>query len=304
MKTSTKIIITCIASILLVCGFIVVGINFIGNKNSVKDLIINSNNITLEVGQEINLKNYFSLSPTTSKATVMCLIENSTYAKISDDYMLTAKNIGETKIILKVNTGSNNYIEKNINVIITEKSIIPSSISFEKTSVSLGKNTTTCTNKLIASGEYNVAPKISYTNSNVCTYNYKTGLITPINYGSTKITVTFSLNEKIVFNSFDVTICDEYRTISVDLPTLYNFYILNVQPNELKSINIITKENDIETEFAIKQEFISNNNNSQIVSSEFSNILVKATMSGESILKVFCKDDENIFILIKIIVEE
>ncbi len=88
---------------------------FKNNKDSVKELKLNSDNLTLEVGDVVDLKNMYSLRPINFNANVLCLVANSKFAVIDENNILTAKSEGFTKIYFKVNSG-NNLIEKDISL--------------------------------------------------------------------------------------------------------------------------------------------------------------------------------------------
>lgn len=88
---------------------------FKNNKDSVKELKLNSDNLTLEVGDVVDLKNMYSLRPINFSANVLCLVANSKFAVIDENNILTAKSEGFTKIYFKVNSG-NNLIEKDISL--------------------------------------------------------------------------------------------------------------------------------------------------------------------------------------------
>lgn len=299
-----RILISCLIILALLIGgslFLIKVFN--NNEIKVKDLVVKTHNINLEVGQQIDLENYYTILPSTSKAVVMCLVTDSSYAKISSGNILTAKHIGKTQVLLKVDAGSNNYIERNINVEVNEKSCIPTDISFEKQVVNLSMQSKNITNKLNIIGSYNVMPIINYSNSNVCSYNYKTGVITPLNYGQTTITVSFSNNDKIISKSFIVNILNEYRKMEINLEKDGNYYILKTKSNKMEFLNVLLYEQNQIVKKNINADIISNNNGLEIIQNENCDIMITTSNIGESIIKFSCKEDESVYIYVKIIVE-
>ena len=299
-----RILISCLIILaLLVGGSLFLIKVFNKNETKVKDLVIKTQNINLEVGEQINLENYYTILPSTSKAIVMCIVADNSYAKISTGNILTAKHIGKTQVLLKVDAGSNNFIERNINVEVNEKSCIPTALSFEKEVVNLNLQSKNITNKLIVTGKYNVTPIITYSSNNICNYNYKTGIITPLNYGQTTITVSFSNNDEIISKSFIVNVIDEYRKMEMNLEKDGNYYILKTNSNKIEFLKVLLYEQNQIVKKNINADIISNNNGLEIIQNENCDIIIITSDIGESIIKFSCKEDESVYIYVKIIVE-
>jgi len=271
---------------------------FSTKKENVEDLILSTNSINLEVEESVNLNDYFSVYPKNAKAIVMCLIDDSYYAVISKDNIVTAKNIGTTQIYLKVSSGSNNIINKTIGLNVKEKSVIPTNFSFEKSEVNLGINTQFAINNLISENEYNVTPVITYSTNNVCSYDYQTGKVLPINLGSTIVTVTFKLKNKEISQNFKVNVKETYRTIELSYEKENDCYIIDVELNTTKSLNVFVYEDGVVVNGEIKIDVIENNAGFNLINNEMGTIIYRCSTSGETKLKISCVEDSSVFIFV------
>lgn len=299
-----RILISCLIILALLLGGGIFLIKFYNkNENKVDDLVIYTQNLNLVVGEQINLENYYTILPKTSKAVVMCIVTNSSYANISGNNVLTAKNLGTTQVLLKVDAGSNNFIERNINIVINEKPCIPTSLNFEKEVVNLNLQSENISNNLTILGSYNVTPTVTYSNSNICSYNYSTGIITPLNYGQTTVKVSFSSNNETISKSFVVNVLDEYRKMEIDLDKVDDYYIFKTTSNKVDFLKVLLYEQNQLVKKNINADILSNDNELEIIQNENCNIMIMTSNIGESIIKFSCKEDESVYIYVKIIVE-
>ncbi len=302
MTKLRKIIILSVSIILLLLIFAI--IYFTVFKTDKTDLIVLTDNLTVEVGESVDLKDYYSLISNNKDIEVLCLPSNSSLATVNDENVITASKVGNLTIYLKTN-GSNKIIEKEINLVIKQASVIPISFSFEKSVVNIGINTNYIINKIVTVDNYNVNPTIYYSVNNICEYDVDTGKIIPKNIGTCEVKVSFNLKNNIVENSFTVIVKEIYRKIDVNLTKVDDYYIFNLTKNEFKLLSLtLYEDNVIVNSVAYKTEFLSNNCSAFIEQKEMNSILLTADSLGETVLKIYCKDDESIFVLVKIIVEE
>jgi len=300
MKKYLKIILPILILIIVVVAFFTMYYTIFGNKRQIQSLEITTNNISLEVGDTKDLKDCYLVEPEEANFYVMCYISDESCAEINANNILTAKSVGNTTILLKCKV-KNKPFEEEIDLTVTEKQVIPSSFGFEYTSITTGLNSTNCYNNIVCSESYNVVPSIEYSINNVCEYNYNTGLITPISLGTTTVTVKFEKDGEIVSNSFTVNVENNYRSIVPSLSKEGDYFILNLSKNSLQSFTLKTFESGVEDpSIKINFEFNSNEINASILQYELNCVIIKATEVGETILKVSCKDDESIFVNIKL----
>jgi len=119
--------------------------------------------------------------------------------------------------------------------------------------------------------------------------------------GQTTITVKFLKHELSVSKSFTVNIEESYRTIETNLTKEGNYYNLLLDKNAISYFSLKTFEGNVEnSKIKLKFEFETNNANVSIIQYESNVVLIRATSEGEAILKVYCEDDESVFIKIKI----
>lgn len=302
-KTALKITITCVIILLVlsVVGYFIFGLT---NSNNIKlkDLILHKDRLSLEIGEKINLNELYSIYPNNANANVMCLVVNTSYANISNNKILTAKSCGDTKVLLKVSDGTT-FIEKDIDVSITEKATLPDNFYFEKEVININLDNNSTYNPIICYSEYNTLPVITYSNENICSYNYVNGLITPINEGETIVTATFSNKESTITKSFKVTIIDNKSYLITNLEKDGEYYILNTTQSSINNIEVFNSDGS-SSNIDVNAIILENGNDTQIIQTEFNNVLLFTSNYGESIIKISLKDDNNVYVLIKIIVKE
>ena len=120
--------------------------------------------------------------------------------------------------------------------------------------------------------------------------------------GTTIVTVKFN-EEKLA--GFTVNVIENYRSISVDSAEKVGEYeTLNISLNEPPfRINVQVKdesENLLNVE--LQCDIIENTAGFNIINNEYSVIKFSCSSTGEVILKISCKDDSSVFVLVKIIV--
>ena len=302
-NTALKITISCLIILLVLAGISYLIISQLSNQNiKIKDILLSTNKITLEIGDKVNLNELYSIYPINATCNVMCLVLDSKCANINNDNILTAKTIGTTKVLLKASS-DNNFIEKDIEISVTNKEEVPTSISFEKELVTLSLKSKNISNKITLDCEYNGTPTISYSNEGICSYNYITGVITPKSCGETYVKVKYNLKESTLEKSFKVVVKDDYVKLIVNATKENDYYVLNLTKNKVKTIKVQVYENDAVISKTLDGVFVINQNNTKILQHDGSNFVIKVQEQGESILKIFYPEDESIFINIKIIVE-
>jgi len=300
MKNSIKICLSCLIVGLVALVFVIMYFTIFKTNDEIKELEVTTNSIVLEIGDTKDLKDCYNVTPASASILVMCYIGDASFAEINSDNIILAKSVGETTILLKCKV-DNKVLEKEISLIVVEKSLIPSSFSFEHETVCMGLATTNCYNKIVCSDSYNVEPNIEYSNSGVCEYNYTTGLITPLSLGSTNVTVKFVKDNVVVSSSFTVVVEEIYRTIETNLTKEGDYYILLLNENKFASVTLkVYEAGVVNSNIQLKFEFVSNTINANVVQFEYSVAMIKAYDFGEAILKVYCVDDESIFINILI----
>lgn len=265
----------------------------------IEELIVNKTTLNLEIGDTINIDNCYLTLPSNSEAQVMCLLSNTSLANISG-HILTAKQVGETKIYLKAE-GRDGYIQKEINIKISEKSTLPDDFSFEREEIVMGINTEYVINNIVYDGNHNFDYEISYTNAGIVTYNPLTGQILPTNTGTTFVNVKLYTKSESITHSFKVAVKDIYREIKIDLPKEDDYYILNMNAKQNEILSIIVYEDEtVNNSARIVTEIKENGAQTEIVQGEITPIVIYSENSGESIIKISCYDDSSVFILIKV----
>lgn len=289
------IIVTIVISIFLTMYFTI----FV--KSDESDFSLNTHSLVLEIGESKDLKELYTIE-NNSNILISCFVSDLRFAEINEDNIITAKSVGETKILFK--RGNNlDFEEDYINLSVVETPIIPTSFSFDKSEVTLSLETEYVINNMVCNETYNVTPTITYSVNNICEYNLTTGKIYPIAEGSTIVTVTFTNNGNIISKSFAVNVKNNYRNFSIDLTKVGDYYILSMSANKITSFEVFVYENNNITNVKINYEFIDNVTNATFIQYEANIVMIKATTSGETILKLSCEDDPSVFALIKLIVE-
>lgn len=303
-KSKLKIITILVSlTVLLVSLFSVIYVTCFLNKNEdvVTDLIISNNNITINVGDRIDLKKYYRIEPLNISANVLCLMGNSSFATINSENILIAKNAGLTKIYLKVKSGED-VIEKNINLKIDELPKLPTNLSFKNEIVKLSIGDSGVYNKLTITGEYNVSGEIKYSNPNVCEYNLTTGEIIPLGVGSTTVTVLFKSGTDTISKSFDVEIksCMKKEIVlsSKGIAKGDSEYGLEMPKNRSKQIKLSYFEDECAVDFVYEVELISNTCG-LICETNKTSLTVFVKEVGEAEIKISIKD-KDVFVILKV----
>lgn len=305
MKKSAKLIsaIIIIALIIVSCCFIY--FSFFKKQNStdtVEDLVITNNSIVLKVGDKVNLKELYNVKPLNISANVFCCVANTKYATINENQILTAKCVGNTTILLKVDSGDD-FIEKDISLRICESAMIPSSINFETESVELNLEDKNIVNRVEILGGINYAVEIKYSEKGICSYNYETGLITPLKQGETVVTIIAKTFTEEISKSFKVCVisnldcCIKITTNGVDLDKIddgYEITLSKFSPVKL-FVEYLEEGNDV-IDFTF--DYVLENNTCNLyVQKDNGFIMLIGKESGNCNLKIQVKSLE---ILIKV----
>lgn len=299
MNKATKITLSVLIFVVTISIFI--SFYFIIFNNNKVDFDLQTNHLTIYVDDTIDLKEYYTVKGNTN-ILISCFVSNISFADISEDNILTAKAVGETKILFKF--GNKTNFEKNyINLTITEKPTIPTEFHFDKTEVTLSLETEFVVNNLICKENYNVTPTISYSINNICEYNIANGKITPLSIGSTIVTVTFVNGNNIVSNSFSVVVKNNYRSLVVNLTKEVEYYNLSIdiEQNKVTTFEVkVYEDNKLLTNVKVKFEFLENVIDASILQYEANLVMIKVNSKGQGLLKIYCEDDPSIFELVKI----
>lgn len=309
MKKNTKLVVSVISSLIVVIlAFIpLYFVCFKDKEIKVEDLVLTKNSLQITVGDKVELDNYYNLKPINSHANVICLIENPLYATINENNVLTAKDEGNTKIYFRVKT-ANDFIEKDIDLSIKEKLYLPNSLSFEFDKITLDKNETK-TNVMTVS-KTNCEAVVSYSSKNVCEYNYKTGLITPINEGTTIVTIKFCDNESEISKSFEVCVVKNItKEIVIENLTMVNGeYECLVTVKRTKTLNLEYFENgvevaDCEFDYELLDENYQVINGASVITTPLisaNKIQFKAKSEGDVIIRIFVDNLARTEIILRI----
>lgn len=306
MQKSLKIVL--ISCILVAVAGLLAGLYFfVINKDDniyVKEISLSENLIVLNVEDTYKITNIMQIAPANYNVQVMCFAENSNYISILDGYTIKAKSIGETKVVIKALTDKDNYINKVLNINIVEKPTYPNSFNFEKSKVVLevGKS---ATNEIVSSTPYTAEPIVTYSVENICSYDFLTGIVLAKNVGTTIVTASFTTENGIVENSFEVIVSKNKARISLDYKFEDDKYIINASKGE--SIRVVYKLYDAEgneTEFNIDTTIVTNGTDCEIIAEELKYIKIVNNNVGQSVIRIFSADDNTIFVDIKIIVGE
>ena len=145
----------------------------------------------------------------------------------------------------------------------------------------------------------NVMPSISYSNINIATYDYVTGLITPIATGEVIIFVSVKIDEQTtVTKQFTVEVVEQVIFIEAQNNYTVNkgqfFYIVyQILDNSSQS--------GIATSQLVDAQIIPINNVATILEIEYGYIFIRAeNIAGSDILKLIYLQDTNIVLNILI----
>lgn len=296
------------------------------NKNLVTDLIVSNQNLTIKVGDKIDLKDFYTIKPLDISANVLCLVANSRFAVIDENNVLTAKIAGNTKIYLKVNSGTD-IIERDINLAIEDLTednqkdgqtdegniqdnmlVNPTSLSFENENMNILLSDENCKNELIVTGDYNTTAVVEYSDETICEYNVNSGAITPKAIGQTTVTVKFFNGKEEISKSFCVKVADdESITIELTSPIIQkvdDYYTISFSSSSTKGkvVTITCKEDGVKKTGCVFSYEIITNSCELVCQLDKESIVLKASNSGESDLKI-CLDGTNIFVILKVRVE-
>lgn len=307
MRKSLKIVLTAGAILLLVAVLLLLYFFVIIKDENiyVEDITLSKNEITMKVNDTYTITDIMEIEPLNYNVQVMCYAENSNYLSVVNGYTLKAKTTGSTKVLIKALHDKDSYIDKVLNINIVPKTVYPDSFSFEneKVVIEVGKSGT---NKIICSKEYTAEPTITYSINDICTYDYKTGKINALNIGETTVKVRF-LNEGVILErAFEVVVSENKPKIVLTNGTFENnIYVLNVTKSEIARLYFKTLDAEgNDTTFVTKVKMETNSVNLEVISYELSCIKFTCGNVGEETIKIYCADDETIFINVKIIVGE
>lgn len=146
--------------------------------------------------------------------------------------------VGTAIIYGKVKNVSNNYVGDSFTLIVNEQLNYAEEFSLNtESSFLIELNDFETTNALTLIGDnINVLPTISYSNIDIATYDYNTGIITPISEGTVIIYVTVKFSDvNEITKQFTVEVVPELIYIDVDLEHniatnqnyIINFYIID-----------------------------------------------------------------------------
>lgn len=194
---------------------------------------------------------------------------------------------GNVKVFILLKVDEDEILKKEVVVNISEKIVYPTSVSLEKSSVTMicGE---TASNKLTMSKNANSRVSVSYTKG-IISYDYMTGIIKSnglVGEDVVTIEIDKSKTEKFVLQ-FKVTVQNKNE---VDLTKTIN----KGETVKVSYGNILKSSDSIEI-----SEPIVSNNNIKIKSSEYGYLIVTGISTGECIITI---DDSVNFVKIKIIV--
>lgn len=279
---------------------------FVINKDDniyVEEITLSKNEIKMYVNDSYQIDTIMQIAPTNYNVQIMCYAENSNYISIVDGYTIKAKKEGETKVIIKALNSEDTYINKVLDINIVPKETHPSSFEFESSKIVVELNKS-ATNKIICLESYTANPVVSYSVSNICTYNYTTGEILAKNIGSTIVKVKFQSDTLIVEREFEVVVTKVNPKIILTNATKENdIYVLNVSLNTHSRIymDLLDAEGN-SSSFATSLDLNENAVEMRVISPELKCIKFVCAKKGEQIIKIYKTDDESVFVNIKIIV--
>lgn len=304
MGKKAKLIISIFSVVLLIGAFALVYLFCFKTDNqngSIKDIVVTKNTIVLSVGDVVDLKNFYNTQPTNVNAKVFCCVGNSKYATINENKILTAKNVGNTTIMLKVDCG-NGIIEKSIDLQICEKATLPTNASFENETISMTEGEEVF-NKCTIVGGKNYEKSIEYSVSGVCEYNLLTGKIIANCCGETIITVTFEAGGEKLSKSFSVVVSKAVELSSTKeivilcedrvLSKVDGSFEIDLQVLAVSKLTIKCKESDelVDCDFSYS---LQENSCGLVLQADNSNLMLMAKSSGYGIVKITVFDKSEL----------
>lgn len=299
MSKRLKLIILSVAVTIILTVFAIIMINTFGKEKPLIEVSVNR--IEIEVNETFDLNNCFTITPNDASVNIMCYVTDATIANVTGDNIITGKSVGVTEILYKTKFTTGVYEETKITINVTEETILPESFSFEKDEVTLSFDMLSTTNKIVSTNNYNIVPTITYSNENICTYDYVTGKVYPIGAGETLVTVTFNKNGVTISNCFTVKIIESFLSISTNLTKSGNNYILLVENGNVEnfSFNVFEEEIEVST-YKVVYSLEGNYNNINIHQFGFNICALEGLSIGECSMKIYLEDYPEIFVTIKI----
>ncbi len=199
-----------------------------GSNIYATDIIVNGINDEYNVGDTINLEDVnIVITPINITVKPEICVSDETKAIINDSE-ITFINYGKCDIIFKIKSDIQTYISFTKTVNINEVTYA-SSLIFDKSNVKVNLNNTLDNKLNIYPLSCSVKPEITYSNNNVVSYNYSTGLITPINVGKTLVTATIKTNKtETIKTSFNCEVTN-------------NIYATNLSATILDNTDVVLK---------------------------------------------------------------
>ena len=237
----------------------------------VGDVICSQINSFLVTPSEVNLKCVFS-SSNPSVASVNVLTGEVTCLKV-----------GTVTIYGHVKKADGSMVSDSFTLFIREKLFFATGFTLQnETKVMLGLYDLNVANPINYEGvNVNVFPIISYDNSEIASYNYETGLITPKSVGTTTVFVTLQLKNEAITKQFIVEVVE--KLLYIDIETTFE-----IDKNKLQYINFQIIDNTQPTGFATGQkvylEVLVNAHLIDIVQNDFQAILISTKSEAGTVL--------------------
>ncbi len=189
------------------------------------DILFDVDQLNVKVGDSIKLSDInVNLLPVNTKVkTVLELVPSNKATLVND--VVTFVDEGEVEFVAKALCNLKSYISKTLKCVISSSDVYATNVEFDCNEVVLDLNETAVNKLNINPTEYNQDVEINYVDNNiVATYDYLTGVVTPLKEGAGTINVK-------VKSGKTTTLSDSFKVVVTN--NVYAEQITNVKANNV-----------------------------------------------------------------------
>ncbi|MGD9901155.1 MAG: hypothetical protein AB7S44_01280 [Spirochaetales bacterium] len=259
--------------------------------------------LSARVGDVISLQdNPLNIEPASLNVVPIFSSSNSNIASINAlNGTIECLQEGEVTITGRVKSGETTFVGDSFRLIVSEELIYATGFSLNSEStLTVALTGNEVYNELTLNGtNVNVLPSVSYSSSGIATYNYTTGLITPISVGEVTVFVSVALDgDTNITKEFTVQVVEQLIYIDA-----INTYSINT--GQTQYISYVVRDNSVEGGVAINQvvvpQIISGGSLVSIVEYDYGYVYIRAgNTTGQAMLRLTYSQNENIILNILI----
>ena len=235
------------------------------------NISINESKLTYFVGDVLNLNNLnISILPADATVKPVFTISDEQLAEIVSN-QLTFKGEGSVTLTASILIDVNTYKTYSITFNVETKPIYATSVSIQNSHITINLNDTCINDLIINPVEYNQDVLVTYSNEDVVSYNYQTGLITANAVGETMVTVkVLKSKTETLKTSFNVAVtnhvyAESINNVKINNKTITDTITLFTNETGTISCSVLPVDYNLELTYLCSNNLISINPNGTFI---------------------------------------